>query len=314
MPEAEKLEEIEVLVPEESLEVTIDVPDRSTKTHGSGEVSVGTGFSGGEDETAEYGKKVEKRIAGLTARMREAERASEELRAQNEALQQERAQNAQRLTSVDSGYLHEFGSRVDTQLNSARADLKDALMRNNPDKIVEAQERLNTAQQEKSQHTRAVRVAEARRAQQPQPQQRPQQQVQQPPQQRQQQQPDERAEAWAKENEWFGKEKPRTFATYGIHQDLVDEGFDARGEEYYDELNKRLRTEFPHKYAEQSQGQGAQQRSAVHQTVAGASRGSTGAANKNQGRGKRVIKLTPGQAAAAREIGVSYEDYAKYIT
>ena len=312
MAEENQEDQDDVLEQEESLEVEVEVevgePDRSTRSHGysSDENSEGEEGLSGDDETEQYGKKVEKRIARMTARMRDAERERDELRAQKERLEQEKAQTTQRLTSVDSGYLKEFGSRVETQLESARLDYKDAIMRNDPDRILAAQERLNTAQMEKGQHQRAMRVAEARKLQ----------QRQSPPQgqpQPQRQQPDQKAEAWAKENPWFGTEKTRTFATYGIHQDLVDEGFDARGDEYYDELNKRLRTEFPHKF-EQSQGQGSQQRGSVHQTVAGASRGSSGAASQKQGRGKRVIKLTPGQAAAAREIGVSYEEYAKYIT
>lgn len=300
---------------EESLEVEVDAtPDRSTRTHGApsddGQASGKASFSDDDDETVEYGKKVEKRIARMTARMRDAERERDELRSENQRLAQERAQTSQRLTSVDTGYLKEFGSRVDTQLEVARQDYKNALMRNDPDKILAAQERLNTAQQEKGQHQRALRVAEARRAQQQAP---PQQARPQQARPQQQPKPDPKAEAWAKDNPWFGSERSMTFATYGIHQDLLDEGFDARGDEYYDELNKRLRTEFPQKF-EQSQGQGGQQRGSVHQTVAGASRGSPGGAGQKQGRGKRVIKLTPGQAAAAREIGVSYEEYAKYIT
>jgi len=301
--------EDDVLDQEKSLEVEIDVgtPDRSTRTHrADSEDTVTVGED--EDETAEYGKKVEKRIARMTARMRDAERERDQLRDQNNQLAQERVQTAQRLTSVDSGYLKEFGSRVDSQLESARQDYKSALMRNDPDRILAAQERLNFAQQEKGQHQRAMRVADARRAQQG-----ASTESQQAPQQRPAPQADPKAESWAKDNPWFGSERTRTFATYGIHQDLLDEGFDARGDEYYDELNKRLRTEFPHRF-EQSQRQGAQQRGSVQQTVAGASRGSSGGASQKQGRGKRVIKLTPGQAEAAREIGVSYEEYAKYIT
>tara|TARA_R110000772_G_scaffold20946_4_gene57980 strand:+ start:7093 stop:8049 length:957 start_codon:yes stop_codon:yes gene_type:complete len=313
-------QEEEVIVGDEQeedivVEVDDDEPDRSTKRHGAeseDDVTAGEDASDGADETAEYGKKVEKRIARLTARMRDAERDRDDLKAQNTQLAQEKAQTTQRLTSVDSGYLKEFGSRVETQLESARLDYKDAIMRNDPDRILAAQEKLNTAQQEQGQHQRAVRVAEARQRQQPQPRQQPPEQRQ--PQQRQAPQPDEKAESWAKDNSWFGTDKTRTFATYGIHQDLVDEGFDARGDEYYDELNKRLRTEFPHKF-EQSQEQDDQQRGSAHQTVAGGRRGSSGGASQKQGRGsKRQIKLTPGQAAAAREIGVSYEEYAKYIT
>jgi hypothetical protein len=314
---AEEQQQQELLLEEEEsleVEVEIDEPDRTTRSHGAeshGGVTVYEDGSEDEDETAEYGRKVEKRIARLTARMRDAERQRDEFKVQNDQLFHEKVQTTNRLTSVDSGYLREFGSRVDSQLDSARIDYKDALMRNDPDRILAAQERLNTAQMEKGQHQRALRVADARKMQQ-----NAQQQRQQQPPQRQQQppQPDQKAESWAKKNEWFGTDKTRTFATYGIHQDLVDEGFDARGDEYYDELNKRLRTEFPHKF-EQSQYQGDQQRGSAHQTVAGGRRGSSGGASQKQGRGnKRQIKLTPGQAAAAREIGVSYEEYAKYIT
>jgi hypothetical protein len=145
-------------------------------------------------------------------------------------------------------------------------------------------------------------MSENRKRQQPPPTERPQQQAPQRP------APDPKAQKWAEKNEWFGKEKTRTFATYAIHQDLVDEGFDTKGDEYYDELNSRLRAEFPHKFGAQ---QNQPNRGNV-QTVAGASRQAPSGQNKVRGN-KRTVRLTPGQQAAAKELGVSLEEYAKYV-
>ena len=142
------------------------------------------------------------------------------------------------------------------------------------------------------------------------PQEQPQQQQQQPQpqqyQQPQQQQPqpatraDPRAEKWAEKNEWFGDDNTMTFAAYGIHKQLVDEAFDPTSDDYYDELDKRIRGEFPHKFSDT----GAKRRTA--QTVAGVSR--TSSSN-----GRKQVKLTPSQVAIAKKLGVPLEEYAKYV-
>ena len=113
--------------------------------------------------------------------------------------------------------------------------------------------------------------------------------------------PDPKAQDWAEDNKWFGKDRAMTMTSFAIHQDLVEEGFDPTADEYYTEIDKRIRNEFPHKFDEDS---GTKTRSV--QTVASAKR------SARTGRSKSV-KLTPSQVAIAKKLGVPLEEYAKYV-
>ena len=170
---------------------------------------------------------------------------------------------------------------------------------------IEAQKRLSSLAIAADKHSQAKQNRERQAAQalasqqqisQTQYQQPVQQQVQPQP------QPDEKAEEWAERNKWFGEDHAMTFAAFGIHKQLIeDEGFDPKSDDYYNELDQRMRDEFPNKLGEQTQ---SSKRPA--QTVASASRTSSG------GRGKKV-KLTPSQVTIAKRLGVPLEEYAKYV-
>ena len=247
-------------------------------------------------EHEEYSHKVKKRIDKITAKLREAERQREAAVQYANAVQQQLAAAQQRATSLDHGYLAESEGRIQSQLAIVEANLQDAVERNDGKAAVEAQKLLSqlVLQQEKLKNAKSQLATQ--RVQQPvaQPAQ-PVQQVQQP------RPPDPKAESWAEENEWFGSDQIMTNAAFAIHGQLQEEGFELSSDDYYDELNNRIREAFPHKFAK-PQGN----RPNVP-NVAPATRGT--AVNT----GRRQIKLTPSEVSMARRIGVPLEEYAKYV-
>jgi len=258
-----------------------------------------------EDEHEEYSQSVKKRIDRLTKKMREAERQREEALKYAQGVQSEAEKIKAKLNAVDQGYLTEYGGRITAETASAQEAFKRAIAVGDPEATLEAQKKLTELQFASSKLEEAKRM-QARRAPQQESEQQYQPQTQQQPQQPQQQyqqpatRPDPRAEEWAEKNDWFGNDNTMTFAAYGIHKQLVDEAFDPTGDDYYDELDKRIRAEFPHKFSDT----GTKRRTA--QTVAGVSR--TSSSN-----GRRQIKLTPSQVAIAKKLGVPLEEYAKYV-
>ena len=129
-------------------------------------------------------------------------------------------------------------------------------------------------------------------------------QTQQQPQQQPQAKPDPKAEDWAQKNSWFGQDQPMTYAAFGLHKQLIeDEGFDATSDEYYTELDNRIRTEFPHKFQE------APKKSNSPRV---ASAGTT-ASKSSTPKGRRTVKLSASQIAIARRLNVPLEEYAKYV-
>lgn len=256
-----------------------------------------------EDEHEEYSQSVKKRIDRLTKKMREAERQREEALKYAQGVQSEAEKIKAKLNAVDQGYLTEYGGRITAEMASAQEAFKRAIAVGDPEATLEAQKKLTELQFASSKLEEAKRM-QARRAPQQEPgQQQYQPQMQQQPQQQYQQpatRPDPRAEEWAEKNDWFGNDNTMTFAAYGIHKQLVDEAFDPTSDDYYDELDKRIRAEFPHKFSDT----GTKRRTA--QTVAGVSR--TSSSN-----GRRQIKLTPSQVAIAKKLGVPLEEYAKYV-
>jgi hypothetical protein len=259
----------------------------------------------GEANLEDYSKNVQKRIKNLTQKYREAERQNEEATTFAQRLLQENQQLKSRMEKLDSGYLTEYGARIESQISSARKAYKDAYESGDTDAMIEAQETLARAATEKDRYDLAKRRAEQqdaqpRMAEQP----APQQQYQQPQQQPAQQQvaPDPKAKTWAEKNEWFGQDEVMTYAAFGVHRKLVEEeGFDPQSDDYYNEIDRRMRAEFPHKFAGQNSGRKKQVASA----------GSSASRNTKQGR--RSVKLSPSQIAIAKKLNVPLEEYAKYV-
>jgi hypothetical protein len=211
----------------------------------------------------------------------------------------------QRAVNSDYGRLAEAKSRVETQLLTIRQIIKRAREEGDIDTETEAQERLASLAHEQRQLNEVLSQAPEQVAPQqayvPQQQFQP-QQVQQPVQQAPRVDP--KAEIWAEENPWFGQDYTMTYAAWGIDKQLREaEGFDGSSEEDYDELNRRIRAQFPQKFAAQPN---RQQRSV--QPVAPAARSS--GVNTNA---RRSVRLSPSQVAIAKKLGVPIEEYAKYV-
>jgi hypothetical protein len=239
----------------------------------------------------------QKRIDRLTKKMREAERQREEALRYAQGVQTEAQKLKARMDALDTSYVSEYSSRVETQMATAEQDLARAIEMGDTNGVVEAQRKItklaienDRAQQAKIQQERYAQQARAQqeaRVNQPMPQQQP-------------RRPDPKAERWAQRNAWFGEDEAMTYAAFGIHKKLIeDEGFDPQSDDYYTELDRRMAGEFPHKLSN-----GGSKRPA--QTVASVSRSS------GRSSGKKV-RLTPSQVAIAKKLGVPLEEYAKYV-
>ena len=254
----------------------------------------------------QYSDKVQKRIDKLTARLRETERREQEAIRVAQEMQARIKDAEQRYAHADTQRMGEAKGRIETQVLALKQIMKKAREEGDIDTETEAHERLTAilVDQRRLQEEAAQREAyEQQRAAQAQQQQVYQQQQAARP---QQPQPDPRAEEWAEKNEWFGRDVAMTAAVRGIHIQLVSqEGFDPRGDDYYEELDRRIRESFPHKFQSASMNRSANR---PVQTVAPASRSS----GVNQS-ARRTVKLTPSQVAIAKKLGVPLEEYAKYV-
>ena len=272
-----------------------------------------TAEAGSEDELGQYSEKVKKRIDKLTARLRETQRREQAAIDYARQVQAQAKELQKRFEQTDVQRLGEAKNRIETQAMALKQIIKKAREEGDIDTETEAQERLTSILMEQ----RSVQQAEALRAQQAAAMQQQaqaqqwgqpvQQQYQQPVQQRRA--PDPKAEEWAERNEWFGKDVAMTHAVQGIHTQLISaEGFDPTSDEYYDELDRRMREAFPHRFQGEQQVQQTNTRAnRPVQTVAPASRSS----GVNSAR--RTVKLTPSQVAIAKRLGVPLEEYAKYV-
>ena len=251
-----------------------------------------------EDELQEYSKNVQQRISKLTKKYRDEE--AQRLAAVEfaEAVKKQNDELKQRLNALDQSYTSEFGTRVDSQIEAAKQAYQKAYDDGDAEAMFEAQKNLSKLALDQAQLEQAKRRQEARAeepvAQQP--------QAQQP--QAQPAQPDPKAEAWAQKNEWFGADQTMTYAAFGVHRQLIeDEGFDPQSDEYYNELDNRMRKEFPHKFAAPTKGDTGPRVASAEST----------ASRSKSTKGRRTVKLTPSQIAIAKRLNVPLEEYAKYV-
>ena len=291
-------------LPSDGPSVDVELPkekESAVETQPQEEVVVEESASQGEMD--DYGKKVQSRIDKLTKKLRESERREQAAIEFAQGLQQEQTKLQQKTRQLDTGYVNEFASRVEAQTAEAKKQLKDAMDTGDIDAQVEAQQKIarlavdaDRAKKSLDQRERLKKEMEARGVDPNQPQMP--QQAQQPAQQQPAAPPDPKAEAWAEKNEWFGTDEPMTLTSFSIHRKLVEEGFDTKSDEYYSEIDKRMRETFPHKF---------EQVSTPTQTVASATRSTQPA--KRQG----TVRLTPSQVAIAKKLGVPLSEYAKYV-
>ena len=287
----------------EATEVKLDdEPKKVNSDDTSQEVDVGVKEAASESEVEEYGKKVQTRIDKLTKRAREAERREKAAIDYAQGVQRDAQEIKQRAQQVDSGYVAEYGDRVEAQITQAKRELKEAMDLGDTEKQVDAQTKLSRlaieeerAQSHKAQRERLKKEMEARGVDPNQPQmpQQPQYQPRPAP-----KPPDTKAEEWANKNVWFGQDEPMTLTSFSIHRKLVEEGFDTTSDSYYNEIDKRMKETFPHRFEKQVSP--TQAVSSVNRSAA-------------PGRRKGTVRLTPSQVAISKKLGVPLSEYAKYV-
>jgi len=246
-----------------------------------------------DDELEDYSTGVQNRISNLTKRFREEERQKQSAIQYAENVNKENEALKNRIGALDQGFQEQFDGRVSSELETAKRILKEAHETGDVDRLVDAQEALAKLSVQKT-HLDAARAAPRQR------QAVPQQQQQAPlPQQIS---PDPKAEAWASRNDWFGQDEVMTYGAFGIHRGLIeDEGLDPSSDEYYSELDKRLRTEFPNKFDSKSRSNGGRKVASAESS-----------ASRNRS-GRKTVRLTPSQVAIAKRLNVPLEEYAKYV-
>ena len=287
--------------PNDTPEKSDEQPDVRDKKNEGGEVVQKTSEEGSDKQPGnikdveEYSEGVKKRIAKLTKKMREAERQKDEALRFAENVKRERDQFKTAATSLDKNYATEMEGRITSSLSAAQAKLAAARTNEDSKAEVEALTAISQLGYEqgklaeiKSQHAMEETAANAKPTLQPTP-------------QPQAPRRDPKAEAWAEENEWFGKDNAMTYTAFDLHRKLTEEeGMDPQSDEYYKEVDKRIRLEFPHKF-----GKVEQQASKPTQNVASATRSSK--------TGRKTVRLTPTQVTIAKKLGVPLEEYAKQL-
>ena len=259
----------------------------------------------GDEELDSYSKGVQNRIKKLTEKYRQEERDKAEALRVSQQLIEENKKLKSRMQALDTGYLSEYGTRLQSQTEAAKRAYKEAYESGDADRMIEAQQALSNIAVETQRYNTAKTRAEQQAEQQKLQVQRQQQQPAQQPAQQQQPtpQPDPRAQSWAQKNDWFGEDRIMTTAAFTIHKQLVEEeGFDPQTDEYYTEVDKRMRSEFPHKFQTPKKSGGGSQ-------VASAGN----SASRSNKQGRRSVKLTHSQVAIAKKLGVPLEEYAKYV-
>ena len=281
------------LFEEETLEVEVEKEEKPQEESVEAEVAEEPSKTS-DDELDSYSESVQKRISKLTAKMREAERREKAALEYAQSVQKQLDDSSKKTRSLDESFVSEFETRVNYQEQSLRNNLREAIDRGDIDAQVEAQTALAKLAQdnERLAYVKRQREAQAEQTvQQPEPAQ---------PQPQAQPQVDPKAQAWADKNEWFGSDEPMTLTAFSIHKSLVEsEGFDPQSDDYYQELDTRIRTEFPHKFeTKQAKSSGP--------VVAGANR-------NTQRANKKSVKLTESQVAIARKLGITNEQYARQL-
>jgi len=280
-PKEEKIEVEEVAQPEEKKEGgEVEEPKDEKK-----------------EELEKYSEGVQKRISKLTRKMREAERQKEEAVVYAQSVKRDKEDLESKFSRLDKSYVSEFESRVKTNMKAAKQALKTAIESQDVDGQVTAQEQIATLTMDAA-RLNALKIAETSRPKE--------KDVKITPQQyRPQVTPDPKAEDWAVKNTWFGNDSAMTYTAFDIHKKLVDEeGFDPKSNDYYNEVDKRIRLEFPHKFGKMEGT--STEREKPSQNVASAKRSAL------TGR-RQTVKLTPSQVAIAKRLGVPLEDYAKQL-
>ena len=259
-----------------------------------------------DDKIEEYSEAVNKRIAKLTRRYREAERREKAALDYAAGAKKEVEITREQFQTTEEKYDKAFSEKVSEQIKSAQADLSSAIESGDAQKQVLANKKIAALSIEEARLNAAEKYRSDTKPKVPDEQdhlryrQTPKELPKETP-------PDPQAEEWAGKNEWFGKDRAMTFTAFEIHKDLVEkEGYNAKDPEYYVEIDKRIRVDFPHKFAKGGKVETAR----PTQIVASANQ----SAQRSIKPGRRTVKLTPSQVAIAKKLNVPLEDYAKQLS
>ena len=282
----------------------VEQPDVRNEKNEGGEVTQEADKNEGDKqqdntkEVEEYSESVKKRIAKLTKKMREAERQREEALRYADSVKRERDEFKTQANTLDKDYTTEMENRISGQLAAAQAKLTAARQAEDPKAETEALTAISQLGYEQG------RLAELKTQNEMREKAAKEEPVQQQPTTQQQptQAPDPKAAAWAEKNEWFGTDSAMTYTAFDLHRKITEEeGIDPKSDEYYEEIDKRIRLEFPHKFDKTVK----QQTSKPTQTVASATR--------SPKTGRKNVRLTSSQVAIAKKLGVPLEEYAKQL-
>ena len=285
--------------PEGEVEVKEEAPKQETETKEL--IQEAPKEEAKETEIDEYGEGVKKRIAKLTKRMRESERQRDEATRYARTVLGEQKTLKDRLSKLDTGYVSEMENRIVSGLEAAKGKLTTAREAGNIADEVDAQKEIaklgyeearlaemkinQEAKKPKEEKRELNQQANIRQEQSPTP------------------KPDARATEWSQKNKWFGSNNAMTYTAFDMHRKLVEEeGYDPQSEDYYGELDRRIKLEFPNKF-----GNVTEQTTKPTQTVASATR------NVKRGTGRKTVKLTSSQVAIAKKLNVPLEEYAKQL-
>ena len=249
-------------------------------------------------ELEDYSEGVQKRIAKLTKKMREAERQREAAIEYARTIKVEKDSLAGRLTKLDSGFVSEMENRIKSSLEASIAKLSQARADGDIKAEVAAQTEIAKLGYEDARLSEIKSKQLERKEVEPVVQQYQQQQMEQPI------NPDPKAQNWAQKNNWFGKDEAMTYTAFGLHKKLVEEeGYDAQSDEYYTEIDKRIRLEFPHKFA-----------TTASQTITAKPVQNVASANRSgKNSNRKIVRLTSSEVAIAKKLGVPLEEYAKQL-
>ena len=307
MPEEEKKTvdidtsgpETEINVPEEKDEAVVDTAPETTEQETETVVTKVETEKKSDEELEDYSKGVQSRIAKLTRKMREAERREAAAIEYATVVENKRKQDQERFNKVDSDYTAKFEESVKSGMDMAQQQLATAIEAGDAQAQVAANKKIaelafeNAKLQQRKEATPVqqetpVKLSDGGQLPNQTPQQMP--------------QADPMAEDWAAKNRWFGTDRAMTFTAFEIHKDLVDkEGYDPKSNDYYQEIDKRIRVDFGHKFDNND----TKQTNRAVQSVA--------SANRSSKPGRKTVRLTSSQVAIAKKLGVPLEEYAKQL-
>ena len=271
--------------------VETEAPEKETST----EETVKVEEKKQDENLEDYSKGVQARIAKLTRKMREAERREKAALDYAKGVEESRRELEDKFKQTDAQYVKKFESSITTGLEAAQKELAAAIESGDAQAQVEANKRIATLAFENA------KLSEAKEQQSKVQAEKPVQLSDGPTQMPSEPAPDPKAEDWASRNTWFGQDRAMTYTAFEIHKDLVNEGFDPKSDEYYEEVDKRIKVDFPHKFGTTS----PRQSTTPVQTVASAQR--------SVKPGRKQVRLTSSQVAIAKKLGVPLEEYAKQL-